>query len=236
MTSPVMSCAEVREREQRAIRELGLPSLLLMENAGRGLAELLDSQGVAGKVVICCGKGNNGGDGLVMARHLDNWGVAVRVLLFGRPEELAADAALNFNVVSRSGIGVEVCAGDVDFEKVRLELATADWVVDALFGTGLRGPLRAPFDRAVALINEGPARVLAVDIPSGLDGDTGRPLGPTVRAERTGTLLTWKAGFVQPEARAWTGEVHLVDIGLPRRFLSGRAGDVSPPGRPAPGD
>src|SRR5436305_13246095 len=94
MTSPVLTCAEVRALEQRAIQEVGLPSLLLMENAGRGLAELLASLGVAGKVRVCCGKGNNGGDGLVPARHLDNRHATVRVLFFARAAELAADAAL----------------------------------------------------------------------------------------------------------------------------------------------
>ena len=231
MTSPVLSCAEVRALEERAIRELGLPSLVLMENAGRNLAELLSSLGVNGKVVACCGKGNNGGDGLVLARHLDNRRLDVRVLLFGRPEELTPDAALNWQVLTRAGISVEVYAGESpDLDRVRDELKNAEWIVDGLFGTGLRGPLRAPFDDIVGLINGSTARVLAVDIPSGLDGDTGRPLGPTVRAQHTGTFLAVKAGFVQPESREWTGEVHLIDIGLPRRYLSlSSVTDSSPP-------
>jgi NAD(P)H-hydrate epimerase len=222
MTSPVLSCAEVRALEQRAIAELGLPSVVLMENAGRSLADLLVSLGVKDKVVICCGKGNNGGDGAVLARHLDNRGFDVRVLLFGRPEELTADAALNWQVLTRSGVSVGEYPGPApDLERVRNELASAAWVVDSLFGTGLRGPLRAPLDAIVALINESSARVLAVDIPSGLDGDTGRPLGPTVRAEHTATFLAIKAGFEQAESRTWTGQVHLLDIGLPRRYLLG---------------
>ncbi|HKB34968.1 MAG TPA: NAD(P)H-hydrate epimerase, partial [Gemmataceae bacterium] len=196
MTSPVMTCAEVRALEQRAIWELGLPSIVLMENAGRGLAELLVSLGVTGKTMIVCGKGNNGGDGMVLARHLDNRQVNVRVLLFGRPEDLTSDAAVNFQVLTRSGMNVEVYPGESpDLDRVRDELASAEWIVDALFGTGLRGPLRAPFDAIVGLINASTARVLAVDIPSGLDGDSGRPLGPTVRAQHTGTFLAVKAGF-----------------------------------------
>jgi len=212
----------VRTLEQRAIAELGLPSLVLMENAGRNLAELLVSFGVKGKVVVCCGKGNNGGDGMVLARHLDNRRIDVRVLLFGRPEELTPDAALNWQVVARAGVSVEMHPGPApDLGRVRDALATAEWAVDALFGTGLRGPLRAPFDAVARLIHASSARVLAVDIPSGLDGDTGRPLGATVRAEHTGTFLALKAGFAQPESREWTGAVHLLDIGLPRRYLPG---------------
>jgi NAD(P)H-hydrate epimerase len=215
-----MTCAEVRQRERRAIEELGLPSLLLMENAGRGLAELLVSLGVGGKVVVCCGKGNNGGDGLVLARHLDNRQVPVHVLQFARPEELTPDAALNYRILTGSGVAVEIHAGQpLDVEQLRGELAAASWVVDALFGTGLRGPLRPPFDGIVGLINDSGANVLAVDIPSGLDGDTGRPLGPAVRARHTGTLIAVKVGFTQPQAGEWTGQVHLIDTGLPRSLL-----------------
>ncbi len=219
MSFPILSCAEVREREGRAIQSLGMPGLLLMENAGRNIAELLVSLGISGKVVICCGKGNNGGDGFVIARHLDNHHVPVQVLLFARPEELAGDAAINQRILAGSGVQVDVHSGPLDRETIRVDLATADWVVDALFGTGLSGGLRPPFDEVVTLINEGPAKVLAVDIPSGLDGDTGKPLGPAVRALHTATMLAWKKGFVEVAAREWLGQVHLIDIGLPRRFL-----------------
>jgi NAD(P)H-hydrate epimerase len=220
MASLILSCADVRAREARAIQELGIPSLLLMENAGRGMAELLVSLGIAGKVVVLCGKGNNGGDGLVIARHLDNWQVPVQVLLFANPDELTPDSAVNHRILTRGGVPVEAHpAESFDREQVRIDLATADWVVDALFGTGLKGPLRAPFDSLIALVNDSPAKVLAADIPSGLDGDTGRPLGPTIRAHHTATLLAWKIGLTQPEAREWVGQVHLIDIGLPRRFL-----------------
>ena len=221
MTPPPMTCAEVRQRERRAIEELGLPSLLLMENAGRGLAELLLALGIDGKVVVCCGKGNNGGDGLVLARHLDNRSMRCSVLLFARPEELTPDSSLNYRVLTGSGVPVAVHAGlPLDTERVSAELTSAGWVVDALFGTGLRGPLRPPFDEIVKLINDSGAKVLAVDIPSGLDGDTGLPLGPAVRARHTGTLIACKIGFLHPAARAWTGEVHLIDTGMPRCLLA----------------
>ncbi len=220
MSFPMLTCAEVRAREAQAIQSLGMPSLLLMENAGRGVAELLVSLGVAGKVVILCGKGNNGGDGLVIARHLDNWQVPVQVLLFANPEELTPDSTVNHRILTAAGIPVDLHPGETfDHAKVRVDLATADWIVDCLFGTGLKGPLRVPFDALIGLVNDGPAKVLAVDIPSGLDGDTGRPLGATVRAHHTATLLAWKIGFVQPAAREWVGQVHLIDIGLPRRIL-----------------
>lgn len=100
------------------------------------------------------------------------------------------------------------------------QLKSADgWIVDALFGTGLVGPVSPPFDAVVAAINASPAPVLAVDIPSGLDCDTGLPLGPTVRADHTVTFVAHKAGFEEPSSREWTGEVHVTDIGAPRRLL-----------------
>src|SRR5262249_50954797 len=150
MSFPMLSCAEVRACEARVIQELGMPSLLLMENAGRGVAELLVSLGIAGRVVVLCGKGNNGGDGLVIARHLDNRQIPVRVLLFANPEELTPDSAVNHRILAGSGVPVDLHPGDTfDREKVRVDLATADWVVDTLFGTGLKGPLRAPFDALI---------------------------------------------------------------------------------------
>ncbi len=220
MASRFLSRAEVRALDRRAIEEFGVPGVVLMENAGRGTAELLLALGVHGRVVICCGKGNNGGDGFVIARHLDNHQVPVRVLLVGRPEELTGDAATNYQIIARSGLSIGVClAGQLDLAQLRPEIGRAEWVVDALFGTGLTGPLREPFDRVVATINDSPAHVLAVDIPSGLDCDTGKPLGPCVRAQHTATMVAEKKGFLEPAARDWLGQVHVIDIGAPRKLL-----------------
>ncbi|MCS6911533.1 MAG: NAD(P)H-hydrate epimerase, partial [Anaerolineales bacterium] len=160
-----LSRAQVRELDRRAIEEFGVPGVVLMENAGRGAAELLVRLGARGPVVIACGKGNNGGDGLVIARHLDNRGVGVQVLLLADPAELSGDAATNFRIVQRSGLAVRVWPGAGELAAA---LAGADWVVDALFGTGLRGPVPAPWAEAIAAINAAGRPVLAVDIPSGL--------------------------------------------------------------------
>jgi len=212
---------QVRDVDRRASAEFGVPGVVLMENAGRGAAELLRSLGVRGPIVICCGKGNNGGDGFVIARHLDNRGLPVRVLLFAKPEELTGDAAVNFAIVHKSGIPIDVRGGQpVDAEALRRELSAAEWIVDALFGTGLTGAVRPPFDTVIAAINASGAKVLAVDIPSGLDCDTGQPLGATVRAQHTVTFVAQKKGFAMPEAREWVGEVHVVDIGAPRAGLT----------------
>jgi NAD(P)H-hydrate epimerase len=208
---------QVRALDRRAIDEFGIPGVVLMENAGRGAAEVLLSLGVHGPVAVCCGKGNNGGDGLVIARHLAGHGVAVRVLLFCQPEELSGDAAVNYQPVAKMGLPLTVYAGEkLNLSALENELAAAEWVVDALFGTGLSGPVRAPLDGVIETINRCPGRVLAVDIPSGLDCDTGQALGPTVRAHHTVTFAARKMGFASPAARPWLGRVHLVGIGVPR--------------------
>ena len=130
-------------------------------------------------------------------------------------------------ILARSGPPIEMRSGpDVDEAALRRELAAAEWVVDALFGSGLQGPVRPPFDRIIEAINASGARVLAVDIPSGLDADTGEPLGPTIRALHTATIAAAKKGFARPEAAAWLGQVHVIDMGTPRRVLEAASGGV----------
>jgi NAD(P)H-hydrate epimerase len=176
------------------------------------------------RTIICCGKGNNGGDGFVIARHLDNWGWPVKVLLFGRPSELTGNAATMYQILAKSNIRIEVVLPDAvrleDYLNQDLTNFNDGWLVDALFGTGLSGSVREPFDRVIAAINASPAPVLAVDIPSGLDCDTGEPLGIAVRAHFTVTFAGLKQGFMRPEALHWTGEVHVVDLGAPRTLLN----------------
>src|SRR5205823_1837349 len=146
--------SQVRELDRRAIEEFGVPGVVLMENAGRGAAEVLVRLGCRGPVVICCGKGNNGGDGFVIARHLDNKSIPVRVLLFARPEDLTGDAAINYQIIARSGLPIEVYAGESWSERtLQAEFAKAEWIIDALFGTGLTGPVRKPLDGIIAAIN-----------------------------------------------------------------------------------
>jgi NAD(P)H-hydrate epimerase len=216
-----LSRAQVRELDRRAIEEFGVPGAVLMENAGRGAAELLLSLGVHGRVLVCCGKGNNGGDGFVIARHLANRGVLVHTLLFARPVELSGDALVNYRILERGGYSLQV----IEFapETLKRELARSEWVVDALFGTGLSGPAREPFPKIIEAINAAARSVLAVDIPSGLDCDTGRPQGATVRACHTATFVASKAGYANPDAAPWLGRVHVLDIGMPCVLILGKA-------------
>lgn len=211
--------AEVRDVDRRAIEQFGLPGVVLMENAGRNAAAVLLATGVTGRVVICCGKGNNGGDGFVIARHLDNAGVDVRVLLACDPAEYQGDAAINLQVIQSARL--PLCRiPTTALDEWMHELQAAEWIVDALLGTGLTGTVREPYLTAINAINAAGRKVLAVDLPSGLDADTGQPLGTCIRATRTVTFVGRKIGFNQPGADAWTGPVNVVDIGVPRALLS----------------
>ncbi|MDZ4688418.1 MAG: NAD(P)H-hydrate epimerase [Planctomycetaceae bacterium] len=213
-----LTSAEVRDIDRRAIEQYGLPGVVLMENAGRNAAALLESQGLAGPVAIVCGKGNNAGDGFVIARHLENRGCDIRVLLACDPQQLTGDAAVNYRVIAWAGTPMRHMATASRPEWLQA-LNAADWIVDSLLGTGTTGEVREPFATAIAAINDSGRKVFAVDLPSGLDCDTGRPLGSCVRATLTGTFVARKIGFDTPESATWTGPVHVLDIGAPRALL-----------------
>jgi NAD(P)H-hydrate epimerase len=211
--------AQVREVDRRAIDDYGLSGLVLMENAGRGVADVLCRLGIAGPVVICCGKGNNGGDGFVIARHLDLRGHAVRVLVWAEADELRGDAGVNFQILRKCGVPLEIFPAVHQPERLAAALAGAAWVVDALLGTGARGEPRPPIDSVIDQLNAAPPPRLAVDLPSGLDCDTGQPARHTVRAAHTCTFVAAKPGFSIPGADRYTGAIHVLDIGAPRKLL-----------------
>jgi NAD(P)H-hydrate epimerase len=210
---------QVRRIDQQAIADYGLPGIVLMENAGRGAAELLIRLGIRGPVVICAGKGNNGGDGFVIARHLELHDVETRILLLGEPGDLAPDAATNYHVLEAARQRIQVLGKSSEAANLSQALSAADWIVDALLGTGTQGSIREPYLTAITAINGSGKKVFAVDLPSGMDCDTGLPLGACVRAQHTATFVARKLGFDVPEAQELTGQVHVVDIGVPKRML-----------------
>jgi NAD(P)H-hydrate epimerase len=215
-----LSRAEVRALDRRAIEEYGVPGMILMENAGSAAARWLVELGIAGPVLICCGKGNNGGDGYVIARQLESWGHDVRVALTCDPAELKGDALVNFHILQASATPVTIWNGTRDDPRLCELFNNADWVVDCLLGTGAQGTVRGPMRLAIEMINACGARKLAIDIPSGLDCDTGEPLGCAVRASHTATFVAAKLGFTKSEAAAYTGEIRVFDIGLPALLLN----------------
>jgi NAD(P)H-hydrate epimerase len=219
----VMSRDQVRDVDRRAIDDYGLPGVVLMENAGRGCVDWLLELGVAGRVVICAGRGNNGGDGFVIARHLANRGKDVCVLLFCDPTALQGDAAINCRVIERSSTKIRVITSALSDDDLNALFSGADWIVDALLGTGTRGSLRDPFPAIIQAINRSPARTLAIDLPSGLDCDSGIPIDPSepiaVRADFTATFVASKSGFLNPAAVPYTGEIRIIDIGVPHSMF-----------------
>lgn len=219
MSTRFLTRAEVRDVDRRAIEEFGIPGVVLMENAGRGCVELLKSLGCKGPVVIVCGKGNNAGDGFVIARHLDILGIAVKLLLLGPPDALHGDAATNYAIAARSRLPIIDFSMQFAAPRFANALTGAEWIIDALLGTGSTGAPRPPMDEAIRLINAADCRRLAVDLPSGLDCDTGQPAEPTVRADHTCTFVANKIGFEKPEAQPFLGSIHIVDIGAPRQIM-----------------
>ena len=210
----VATAAEMRELDHRTIEEFGIPGVVLMENAGRGVvSEIADAWGpVWGRrFCIFCGKGNNGGDGLVIARHLHNMGARVSVRLFS--EEMTYDAAVNLNAAR--ACGVEITAVTHDMKAESSDVAHSDVVVDAIFGTGLAKEVGGSYREVINLINARARRVVAVDIPSGVDSDFGRIMGVAVRADMTVTFCLPKKGLYFYPGAQLAGDVRVVDISIP---------------------
>ena len=225
MAAYIFTREQSRDVDRRAIEEYGFTGLVLMENAGRGCVDVLERLGIEGLVVILCGKGNNAGDGFVIARHLAIRGYECRVMLLAPAEELRGDAAANFQILEKTGATLIDLSSKAksSADDLKGELTDhcegARWIVDALLGTGITGEPRPPFDTAIDWMNAHPAMKLAVDVPSGLDCDTGEPATHTVRADHTCTFVAMKIGFTRPTAKAFTGEVHVCDIGVPQRLV-----------------
>jgi NAD(P)H-hydrate epimerase len=228
MQTIAVTRAQSREVDQRAVQEYGMSGLVLMENAGRGTADVLcrlmeegpgDAYSNGGPVAICCGKGNNAGDGFVVARHLDLRGYEVRVHVWAELNELTGDAGVNFRIIEKAGLAIHVFGNRHDPTVLDRRLNGVRWIVDALLGTGARGEPRAPLDAVIAQLNAADAPKLAVDLPSGLDCDTGEAAKHTIRAAETCTFVAMKRGFLARGARSYTGRVHVLDIGAPHKLV-----------------
>jgi ADP-dependent NAD(P)H-hydrate dehydratase / NAD(P)H-hydrate epimerase len=212
---PVLSAAEMREVDGRAIRQLGSPGRRLMEAAGTGAAALVAGRfgPIRGRrVVIVCGKGNNGGDGFVVARRLAARGARVRVYLAGRRQEVKGDAA---QAVGRWRGPVTELRDGANLDRLARDLGDCHVIVDALLGTGLAGPARGLTAELIQAINRAGQPVVALDLPSGLDADRGELIGPTVKAEVTATFAGYKRALLLHPACDMAGEVSVIPIGIP---------------------
>ena len=222
-----LSRDEIRGIDRCAIQTIGVPGVVLMENAGRNAADAIEEflAGAAGpdlprctsgfhRIAVIAGAGNNGGDGFVIARHLGMRGAKVVTFLVAPREKIAGDAAVNLNVIRKLAHDIR-SVSPADLEDLSRPLRGFDQLIDAVGGTGIRGALRGPPAEAVRQINAAGRPVVAVDIPTGLDCDTGEAAGPAVRAAMTVTFVARKKGFDAPNAPDYTGRVRVVDIGIP---------------------
>lgn len=209
----------MRRMDERAVQEFGVPSLLLMENAGRSVAEEILKTG-AQKIAVVCGKGNNGGDGFVVARHLFNHGRQPVVTFIGNRDQLKSDALVNFEILEKMGIPIYPYG-----KEGRPQWDGTDLIVDAIFGTGLSKNVDEPYKSAIVEINrlsEKGITVVSVDIPSGLNADTGEVMGAAVRADITVTLACEKEGLRKGEGPRYAGRIVTGYISMPLFLLSNR--------------
>ena len=216
----IMTRDQVRAFDAWAINELGIPGVVLMENAGRSCADLV-KQKLAEinepKVCIFCGTGNNGGDGYVIARHLLNSGCKVTVVLCGERSKVKGDAKINLDILERLSQPIQqidISSRDLQ-SQVTSFAADADMLVDGLFGTGLKGLLSRPFRTLINSINALNIPILAIDIPSGLNCDTAEPLGAAVKAACTVTFVAAKSGFTYTDkVSQYTGQIFIASLGV----------------------
>ena len=217
---PVLSRAQARAFDAQATGARAVPGIVLMENAGRGatdviVSELLGGRASASRITVVCGTGSNGGDGFVVARRLVTMGARVRAVLVGEKSKVAGDARVNLDAFI--GIGGDVCevALASDLQALRDRLESVHAIVDALFGTGLNRALAAPLVDVVHAMNAASAPRVALDVPSGLDADTGAALGAVVNAALTITFAHYKLGLLTPQGARCSGRLFVADIGLP---------------------
>jgi hydroxyethylthiazole kinase-like uncharacterized protein yjeF len=220
----VLNSAQMRDADRRTIEEIGIPSLVLMENAGRQAvaameavySDLLDRQ-----IAVLCGRGNNGGDGFVVARTLVQRGADVAVFLLGRVSDVRGDARINLEILGRLGVTVVEIADSQAWELHFSEVSNCTLIVDAIFGTGLKTPVSGLIESVIADVNAADIPVVAIDLPSGLSADSPDPIGPSIEAGLTITLGAPKIPLVLPPAEMRAGDIVIADIGIPDEILDG---------------
>jgi len=214
----VLTAEQMREADRRTIEEVGIPSIVLMENAGQRIVSAMRTtikDLASRRVWVLCGRGNNGGDGLVVARLLSQQGLVVQVFLLGRAEEVGGDAGTNLSIAQRLGVSIVEVVDRDTWNGARADVDQCDLVVDAMFGTGLNRPLDDLSSSVVGDVNALNVPVVAVDLPSGLSADETYPIGEAVEADVTVTLAAPKVALLLPPAESWAGDLVIADIGIP---------------------
>ena len=219
----VVSVKEMREIDRIAIKQLGIPGVVLMENAGQSVVSAMedyfDMENVE-NVTIVCGKGNNGGDGFVVARYLMNLETNIDVYITADPSTISGDAKKNLNILSGLGLKPKVIKTKKDLQKLRTSMTHSDIVVDAIFGTGFSGKIQGITEDVVKELNESGINIVSVDTPSGIDSDNGAVIGEAVQADLTVTMGLPKVGQFLYPARHYVGELYVADIGFPEQVIN----------------
>jgi ADP-dependent NAD(P)H-hydrate dehydratase / NAD(P)H-hydrate epimerase len=223
----VLNASQMRDADRQTIDEIGIPSMVLMENAGRQVVAALEAayDDLSDRhVAVLCGPGNNGGDGFVVARTLHQRGVEVSVFVIATMSAVKGDARLNIEILGRLGLtAVEISdeqAWDLHFS----EISQCRLIVDAIFGTGLKSPLSGMMETVAADVNASGIPVVAIDLPSGLSADHAEPIGECIRAAMTVTLAAPKIPLVLPPGEALAGNIVVADIGIPAEVIDNLAG------------
>src|SRR4051794_17100631 len=220
----VLNAAQMREADRRTIEEIGISSLVLMENAGRQVVAAMEA--VHGDlqdhaVAVLCGRGNNGGDGFVVARTLLQRGVDVVVFLIGRVADVRGDARVNLEILGRLGLTIVEISDSQAWELHFSEIGDCTLIVDAIFGTGLNAPLSGLLETVVADVNGSGIPIVAIDLPSGLSADSHELIGDSIEAGMTITLGAPKLPLVLPPAETRAGDIVIADIGIPMEVIEG---------------
>src|SRR5687767_12350153 len=223
----ILNAAQMREADRYTIEEIGIPSLVLMENAGRQVVAAIEAtfeSQLNGRIAVLCGRGNNGGDGFVVARTLLQRGIDTGVFVIGALGDVRGDARINLDILGRLGVTVVEIGDEQSWELHFSEISKCTLIVDAIFGTGLKGPTAGMMETVIADINATDIPVVSIDLPSGLSADTPQLVGDCIEASMTVTLAAPKLPLVLPPGEAHAGDVVIADIGIPYEVIEGLDG------------
>lgn len=217
----IVTAEEMRNIDQQTIQNIGIPGIVLMENAGLGVVNAIDKKYAKSlsRVSIFVGKGNNGGDGLVVARHLVNMGYNVQTYVMAEANAFTGDALINLQIAKNMNLPLEFILSDEDLEKNKGKIASSDLLVDSIFGTGLKGAVRGFAANVIDFLNSTGLPIVAIDLPSGLDANTGKIDGACIKAVLTVTMALPKRGLLMFPGANYVGELKVVDIGVPRKVI-----------------
>jgi NAD(P)H-hydrate epimerase len=235
----ILNAEQMREAERVAIEDIGIPSIVLMENAGRQVVAAIETAFPAaldGRVAVLCGRGNNGGDGFVVARTLLERGVDASTFVIGSVADVRGDARANLDILGRLGASVVEVGDEQSWELHFSEISQCTLIVDAIFGTGLRAPLSGMLETVVADVNASGLPIVAIDLPSGISADTPHLIGDCIDASMTVTLTAPKLPLVLPPAEPFAGDVVVAHIGITQEIVEGVDGrrvDLLSPGTDA---